>query len=213
MMSVRRFRDATNAPALGRGLLVLLLLGYAASANESAPVAVINELHAGLLAAAEHKQQPWVERYASLQPLIVASHDLDYIGRFTLRRQWADFTEAEQTQFRLAFEKLAVASYVARFGGLAEANFEIVNEAALPRDRYQVMTILRPAAAEPVTLDYVLHMDAQGGWRIINVVANEVSDLALKRAEYQRLYSAGGLPELLKELAAQADRLAESPQD
>jgi len=210
MTSVRLFRDAINHAGLSRWFAIGLLFSSAAWATDSAPLATINTLHAGLIAAAERRHQPWAERYAALQPLVTASHDLDYIGRFTLRRQWPELSAEEQAQFRKAFEQLAVANYVARFGSLQAARFEILGEAALPRGRHEVMTILKPAAAEPVTLNYVLQQSDGGSWRIINVVANDVSDLALKRAEYQRLFSAGGLPELLKELAAQAARLEDS---
>jgi phospholipid transport system substrate-binding protein len=210
MTYARRFLVATNPAGLSRWFALGLLLSSVAWATESAPIATVNELHAGLIAAAERRLQPWAERYAALQPLIAASHDLDYIGRFTLRRQWAELPEEQQSQFRMAFENLAVSNYVARFGGLSGASFEVLGEAVLPRGRHQVMTLLKPLSTEPVTLNYVLHQSDVGGWRIINVVANDVSDLALKRAEYQRLFRAGGLPELLKQLDSQAARLEDS---
>ena len=56
-------------------------------------------------------------------------------------------------------------------------------------------------------------LDARGlrqgdkGWRIINIVADGVSDLALKRAEYQRVLAHGTLDSLIKELETQTERL------
>jgi phospholipid transport system substrate-binding protein len=44
-------------------------------------------------------------------------------------------------------------------------------------------------------------------WRIINIVADGVSDLALKRAEYQRLFASGGIEGLIAEIERQTDRL------
>jgi phospholipid transport system substrate-binding protein len=44
-------------------------------------------------------------------------------------------------------------------------------------------------------------------WKIINIVADGVSDLALKRAEYQRLFASGGIQGLIAELEEQAERL------
>jgi phospholipid transport system substrate-binding protein len=45
------------------------------------------------------------------------------------------------------------------------------------------------------------------GWRIVNIIADGVSDLALKRAEYQRVFASGGLDGLLAELNAQTENL------
>ena len=45
------------------------------------------------------------------------------------------------------------------------------------------------------------------GWRIINIVADGVSDLALKRAEYQRVFASGGIDGLVAELEQQTRAL------
>jgi phospholipid transport system substrate-binding protein len=58
-----------------------------------------------------------------------------------------------------------------------------------------------------VPLVYLLQEDAQG-WRTVNIVADGVSDLALKRAEYQRLFASGGIEGLIAELEQQTERLA-----
>jgi phospholipid transport system substrate-binding protein len=70
-----------------------------------------------------------------------------------------------------------------------------------------VTTAAARANQPDVSLEYLLHQ-ADGGWRIINVVADGVSDLALKRAEYQRLYASGGIDGLLAALEEQTQRLA-----
>jgi len=217
MTSARPYRDATSQrrePALLRswlalGLMAGLWVSAASAAEADTAAAIVNELHDGLLAASEHRHAPFEQRHAALMPLIVATHDLSYIGQVTIRRQWTKLSAEQQEDFSSAFRDLAVANYVARFGGLEEASFEIADEEALPRGRYQVLAMLRPAQGEPVTLNYVLHQTQQGDWKIINVVANGVSDLALKRAEYQRVLRDSDFAGLLDYLNAQGQRLAE----
>ena len=51
--------------------------------------------------------------------------------------------------------------------------------------------IVRPDAAD-VPLEYLLEQRPDG-WKIINIIADGVSDLALKRAEYQRVLGGGTL--------------------
>jgi len=50
-----------------------------------------------------------------------------------------------------------------------------------------------------VHLDYVLHRSSRG-WRIVNVVADGVSDLALKRVEYTAVLRKRGFESLLSDL-------------
>ncbi|MBX9929919.1 MAG: ABC transporter substrate-binding protein, partial [Gemmatimonadaceae bacterium] len=52
----------------------------------------------------------------------------------------------------------------------------------VPAGSYEA-TVWHERAGAPVTLDYVLH-DTAGEWRIINVIAEGVSDLALRSTQY-----------------------------
>jgi phospholipid transport system substrate-binding protein len=56
--------------------------------------------------------------------------------------------------------------------------------------------------AEDVRLDYLLH-ELDGQWRIINVIANGVSDLSLKRADYDVTVKNEGFDVLVTKLNAQ----------
>jgi phospholipid transport system substrate-binding protein len=70
-----------------------------------------------------------------------------------------------------------------------------------------VATAVARAGQPDATLEYLLEREADGTWRIINIVADGVSDLALKRAEYQRLFASGGIEGLLAELERQTEQL------
>jgi phospholipid transport system substrate-binding protein len=147
------------------------------------------------------------ERYRELEPVIVATHDLPYIAEFALRRQWASLGEADRQRFIAAFQRLSVMTYAARFGNVAAAAFRPI-AAGTPDNngRVQVTTAIRRGDQSDVSLEYLLQQ-GEGGWRIINIVADGVSDLALKRAEYQRVFAAGGIEGLVAELERQTERL------
>ena len=57
-----------------------------------------------------------------------------------------------------------------------------------------------------MTLDYTLH-DRRGAWQIVNILADGVSDLALKRAEYRRFLTDGTIDDLIAQLVEQTDNL------
>lgn len=183
---------------------VLALAGGAAQIATESPVATITTLQAGLIAARE----PTIdERYRALEPTIVATHDLPYIAEFALRRQWASLTDDQRQRFVDAFERLSVMTYAARFKNVASDAFRAL-EAGEPdaSGRVQVATAIKREGEADVSLEYLLH-ETPEGWRIINIVADGVSDLALKRAEYQRVFASGGIDGLVAELTQQTERL------
>ena len=179
--------------------------GGAAELATESPAATITTLQAGLIAAAA---KPAIdERYRTLEPLIVATHDLPYIAEFALRRQWASLTEEQRQRFVAAFQRLSVMTYAARFGNVAADAFRAV-EAGEPdaSGRVQVATAIKRDGQADVSLEYLLQQDEQS-WRIINIIADGVSDLALKRAEYSRVFASGGIDGLIADLDEQTQRL------
>ena len=172
------------------------------------PTAAITSLQRGLTAVSQKLGRASVdERYEALEPLIVATHDLSYIAEFALRRQWPQLSEADRGRFIAAFERLSVMTYAARFVNVGPNTFRPVTaEAAAEAGRAQVKTGVARAGQPDVSFEYLLRQGS-GGWRIINIVADGVSDLALKRAEYQRVLAGGTLDTLIAELEAQTERL------
>ena len=171
------------------------------------PAATVASLQQALLAARDKRNATVEERYRALEPAIAATHNLPYIAEFALRRQWAMLTGEERQRFVAAFQRLSVMTYAARFGNVARDAFRpIVAGAPDSNGRVQVTTAIKREGQPDVTLEYLLQRDGEG-WRIINIVADGVSDLALKRAEYQRVFASGGIEGLIAELEQQTDRL------
>ena len=206
-MGKRRFFSFARAVAAGALCAVTAIAASVEPATDS-PAATIASLQQGLVAVASEQPNATIdERYRALEPLIVATHNLPYIAEFALRRQWASLAEADRQRFVAAFERLSVMTYAARFEAVGADTFRAVTpKAADTAGRVQVATAVARASQPDVSLEYLLQQD-ETGWRIVNIVADGVSDLALKRAEYQRLFASGGIEGLLAELEQQTERL------
>ena len=198
-----------------RVALAALLLGATLTAQATdvvittdTPDATIATLQRGLTALSQQSPRVTVdERYKTLEPLIVATHDLPYIAEFALRRQWPQIAEADRARFVAAFQRLSVMTYAARFANVGPNTFRpIALGSAAEAGRAQVTTAIARAGQPDVSFEYLLQQGG-GGWRIVNIVADGVSDLALKRAEYQRILANGTLDTLIKEIEAQTERL------
>jgi phospholipid transport system substrate-binding protein len=210
----RRRRAAVPFAAVLAAAAVLMFVGLTplgAHADDAiatdTPEATVASLHRGLIAASQASPGASIDaRYRTLEPLIEKTHDLRYIAEFALRKQWPMLSESDRQRFVAAFEKLSVMTYASRFKNVSANTFKSAGPATIESGRAHVLTAIARQGQPDVSLDYMLEQK-DGAWRIINIIADGVSDLALKRAEYQRILVSGSLDDLIKELEAQTARL------
>jgi len=168
------------------------------AAEEPADAArvVIDSLHNQLFAVAKESALNFDQRSDKLAPVVGASYDFAYIGRFILRRSWRGLEPAQQEEFVSAFQRLSVASYASRFAEIEEQALVITDVRPSSGERMQVEARLKTEKLD-LALAYTLKSDAEKNWTIINVVADGVSDLALRRAEYSRVLKDKGFDGLI----------------
>lgn len=176
------------------------------------PEAAVERLLDGLVeVAAEHGDEPVEVRYDALLPIVTSTHDLPYIAELTIRREWRELTDEQRERFVDAFVRLSVMTYASRFGALERGMFELGDSEPPADGRAVVRATLTTRDGDEIPFEYVLH-EADGGWKIVNILADNVSDLALKRAEYRRLLAGGTIDDVIAELERQADEAAAADQ-
>lgn len=136
-------------------------------------------------------------RLELLTPVITRSHDIDTIIRSILGANWNKLDEEQQQKITETFRKLSIATYAERFNHYEGQRFEIIEQRSLPRDQVLVRSKFIQADSNPINFDYVLRQSKEEGWRIINILVDGVSDLALKRAEYNAVLKRDGFPALI----------------
>ncbi len=139
-------------------------------------------------------------RYKELTEPVVKSHDLTKIARIVVGREWKKLTDEQKQQLVDVFSRLSIASYAHNFKDFSGEQFEVVSEEQTPRGGVIVHTLLKIPGEKDVKLDY--QMKKKGNeWRIINIIANGVSDLALKRSEYTSILKREGFDALLEKIS------------
>jgi phospholipid transport system substrate-binding protein len=175
--------------------------------DTATPVEVVAALHEAIVAqAAGSSERTLEERYEALRPVVERTHDLRYIAELSIRRYWDDLSAEQQERFVAAFERLSIMTYVTRFANVTPETFAVQGSEAEGDGRVQVHAAIARGEQDDISLDYLLE-ERDGRWRIINILADQVSDLALKRAEYHRVLSDGTIEDLIAELEAQTSRL------
>lgn len=189
-------------------LLMFLLTPAARAASE--PDAVVGAFHAALAdAMARGETLGCKGRIDRLRPVIVATFDIPLLASLILRRRWEGLAAPQRAEFTALLQDLIVQAYASNFSHDGGASFATVESRELAGGRRQVRTRLMPPHDDAVTLDYFLQQ-TDGGWRVINVIANGVSDLALRSTQYDKVFEQSGFDGLMAKLRAQiaADRAA-----
>ena len=151
------------------------------------PEHVIATLQETLIQAMQQGQKiGYSGRLALLTPVITQSHDMGTIIRTVLGTHWSNLDPEQQRAITKTFQKHSIATYADRFDQYDGERFEILEHRQLPRERILVRSQLIQADNNRINFDYVLHQ-VDSSWRIINIVVDGVSDLALKRAEYNAI--------------------------
>lgn len=139
------------------------------------------------------------ERYKRLEPAILKSHDLVKISRIVLGKEWKNLSNKQQATMLEAFIRLSVSAYAFNFKEFSGESFVYLSEYKTAKGGIIVHTILELPEDKGVKFDYMLK-EKGGNWRIINIIANGVSDLALKRSEYTNIMKRKGFDVLIAKI-------------
>jgi phospholipid transport system substrate-binding protein len=187
------------------GFWTLLMLGFHLVATpvlgDTHPaVQVVENLHTSLVAVMKESNHiSFVGRYNRLAPVITASYDLPFVAKAVVGRYWDSFSPEQKSKFMETFAKLSISTYASNFDAYSGERFIVLSEKILPRGRVLVETKLIQTNGREITLDYILH-EVANQWRIINVIAEGVSDLALKRADYSSFLKKKNIEALIAKL-------------
>ncbi len=181
-------------------MVLTLSLPAAAIGTDPAAAKVVDKLHAELLGVMkEANALGYKGRYQRLAPVVNSSYDFPFISKVVVGRYWSEFSPEQKEQFVKTFAKLSIATYANQFAGYAGEHFKTISAEESTRDRLLIKTVLIKSNGEEVELDYMLHQKERQ-WQIINVIAQGVSDLSLKRAQYTSYLKKSGFDGLLQKI-------------
>lgn len=196
---------------------VLALLSFAALApgaramKPAEPAGVIEGFHATLLSAMKNAEKLGVSgRYDLLAPVIDKDFDLQRMIRVTAGKFWRQADGASRAKALAAFRRMSIATYAAQFDGWSGQTFTTIASRPGPQRTVLVQTKISAPGGDGAALTYVLKERTRGNgeWRIVDVLLDGfISQLAVRRSEYQRVLKSNGLPGLIKVLDAKAGKL------
>jgi phospholipid transport system substrate-binding protein len=178
---------------------------YAQEEGAATARQVVEKFQAELIEVMKNgKQLGYAGRYEKLKDPVSNSHDLTKIARIVIGKEWEKLTEDQQQKLVDVFSRLSIASYAHNFKEYSGESFVFDSEEETARGGVVVHSHLVIPGEKDVKFDYMLK-EKGPSWRIINIIANGVSDLALKRSEYTAILQREGFDALIAKINEKID--------
>ncbi|HEX6441294.1 MAG TPA: ABC transporter substrate-binding protein [Stellaceae bacterium] len=185
-------------------VLALLDLSRSAAGADpgAAPAASVQRFYDDLLAVMrEAKRLGFDGRYSRLAPAVERALDLPLMTRIAIGPGWAQIPPEQQQRLAAAFSRYTISVYANRFDGYSGERFEVDPHAVANANGVVVSSRLVKANGEKVALNYLLHQEAAGAWKIIDVyLSGTVSELATRRSEFVSVLQRAGAEGLVREI-------------
>lgn len=184
-----------------------LVFGADLQAGTAEAKSVIDKLHTTLLDVMKRADAlGYSGRYDKLAPVVSQSFDFGTIGQKLLGRYWAGLNADQRKLFLETFERLSTATYAARFDGFKNEKFRDVSQET--KGDWTIVTAeLVKSDGDAVQFKYILKPEGER-WRILNVFADGVSELAARKAEYSTVMKDRGFDALIARLRDKIDYYA-----
>ena len=185
-----------------RPLLVAAAVLAAAPAYAAGdPAAVVGDFDNALVAAMQSARgTSLAARTTKLLPLVRATHDLPGMTRLVAGPTWATTSAADRAALVEAFSRHSALTYAINFASFDGEKFTVEPKVDM-RGADALVHGAIVAKDGTTQLNYRLHQ-TDGGWRIIDVFADGVSQIAVQRAEFASTIKAGGAAALAAKLNA-----------
>jgi len=188
--------------------LLSLILSPVLMADELSAHQVVDEFQNELISVMkEGKALGFKGRYDKLEIAVKKSHDLPKIARIVIGKQWEELTAEQQATLEKVFSQLSISAYAYNFKDYTGESFSFISEEETGRGGVFIHTNLHIPGEKDVKFDYMMKKK-DDGWRIINIIADGVSDLALKRSEYDSVLRKEGFDGLIAKITGKIDNYA-----
>ncbi|MCL2504989.1 MAG: ABC transporter substrate-binding protein [Alphaproteobacteria bacterium] len=179
--------------------------------DASSPEGVVSNFYTQLLATmANGDTLGFNGRFEKLAPVLLETFDFKTMTRLAAGSAWNTVSENEQQDLVKAFAAFSTANYASRFPSSSDGSFTITGVKKI-KDNVVVETILEPVKGESVQLNYLMHKNDNGQFRVIDVLMGGViSELAGKRSEFSSIIKSVGVSGLIDMLNEKVEEMKNS---
>ena len=182
--------------------LSALLLAFCAPAQETAPDALVKGLVGEVIeVVAQNKDSRALVDLAEKK--VVAHFDFKRMTQLAVGRSWAEASPTQQAALERAFRTLLVRTYAAALAQTSgKTRVDVKSPSLSPGDtEAMVRTVVNEPGRKSFTIDYRM-AKASGGWKVYDVVVENLSLVTNYRSSFQSEISRSGVDGLIKTIEA-----------
>ncbi len=185
-------------------MLAPLIAATLLAAAPATPIEVVKTGNADVQKAA-NAPGATVEQLATVVEKFV---DFEELAKRALGKSWDTLTAAQRKDFADTMKGVLRASYAQKAIGEANADVKYGKE-TIKGDEATVNTTIK-VKSDQVPVDYRLYKAGKGGWRIYDIVTDEVSLVETYAGQFRKLMADKGFDGLLSTLKAKRAQLEKS---
>jgi phospholipid transport system substrate-binding protein len=185
-------------------MLASLLAATLLAAAPATPLEVVKAGNADVQKAA-NTQGATVDQLATVVEKFV---DFEELAKRALGKTWDTLTPAQRKDFAETMKGLLRASYAQKAIGQANANVQYGKETIKGEEATVNTTVA--VKKDQIPVDYRLYKAGKGGWRIFDVITDEVSLVDTYASQFRKLIADKGFDGLLSTLKTKRAQLEKS---
>lgn len=180
-------------------LLMAGLAAFPAVAASGDPADRLARYDDGVIAIMKGKL-PLAARIARFETLVNGYYDMGSIAALVVGPAWATTSVADRQAATAALAHHSAVTLARNFDRYGGERFT-VDPAVQARGTFQVVKLTIQGRSSSNTLLYQMKRGTDGQWRIVDVVADGVSQLSVQRSDMAATVASGGASGLAKRLA------------
>jgi phospholipid transport system substrate-binding protein len=200
-------RQLRRLIVIGLALAPLAAIGVA-KAESSGASALAGKFQAGLVEVMKVAEKlPVKARFDKLTPLVDSTFHVPLMTQISAGNHWNSASADERKSLVHAFRRMSIATLATLFDGYSGETFVVDGEKPGPSQTTLVLTTLIKSDKSTVKIAYVGRQFREG-WRLIDVIVDSgISELKVRRSEYNQVLKTKGIPGLIALLNGKADQL------
>ncbi len=144
----------------------------------------IQELGDGVLQTLSNKNTDRVIAEQTFRDMLERSFDIPTISRFTLGQPWRKLNPAQRDEYSRLFKELCVRVYTERFALYTGEDFRVSNTRVADDRDVVVSSLIQRPNGQAVKTDWRVRLQADGSWRIVDVIVEGISMVITQRSEF-----------------------------
>lgn len=132
------------------------------------------------------------KKFAQLSDLFSTSVDTNWMGRFAIGSHWRELSEEQKQNYLTLYSNFLIYSYVPKFREYNNQKLNIRHTSSENTNEFTIHTEIVSKEGKVFRVDYRIHPDQQGVYKIFDVVAEGVSLITTQRSDFGALLANQG---------------------